>query len=353
MKHRLAIPALLVASVLAVFGSAGCEEPKPGDSAEAVPAEVRIGYFANLTHAQAVLGAGTGEFEKAVVPAKFAKPKIFNAGPSLIEALLNDQIDIGYVGPGPTINGYLQSKGKGLRVISGVAANGVVIVAGKDSGITRLEDLPGKKIATPQVGNTQDIAARHYLLDVLKQKNTNNVIAVPNAEQSVMMKNGEIDAAWAPEPWGARLVAETGATIIAQEKDLWPSKEFGLTVIVVRPDFLAKYPKTVEKFLAVHADWTARLASDPAAQLALLDQNLADLTGKKLPPGVLADAIKRVKFTNDPLPDTLATMAKWSYELGYSKSQVDLTGLVDLSLINALAQSPAAAPAVSTTKAAP
>src|SRR4051812_5340402 len=194
------------------------------------PSEIRVGYFANVTHAQAVLGVASGDFGNAVAPAKVST-KVFNAGPSLIEALFAGEIDIGYVGPGPALSAHARSKGQGIRVISGAAANGVLIVARKDSGISTLADLKGKKLATPQHGNTQDIAARHYLLSELKQTNADNVIPIANSEQAAMMARGDIDAAWAPEPWGSRLIAEQSATLVAEEKDLWPGKEFVLTVV--------------------------------------------------------------------------------------------------------------------------
>jgi NitT/TauT family transport system substrate-binding protein len=153
---RLGLIALVVAIV-------GCDKEKQnaGASGGAGP-EVRLGYFANVTHAQAVLGVANGDFQRAIAPAKLS-PKVFNAGPSLIEALFAGEIDIGYVGPGPAINAHAKSRGTGIRVIAGAAANGVLIVARKDSGIDSLSQLVGKKIATPQIGNTQDISAKHYL----------------------------------------------------------------------------------------------------------------------------------------------------------------------------------------------
>src|SRR5436305_14035462 len=146
----------------------------------APPTEVRIGYFANLSHAQAVLGVSSGEFERAIAPAKL-KTKVFNAGPSLIEALFAGEIDVGYVGPGPALSAHVKSRGEGIRLIAGAAANGVVIVARKDSGIEKLEDLKGNRLATPHYGNTQDLAARHYLTAVLHQEQLDNVIPVANA----------------------------------------------------------------------------------------------------------------------------------------------------------------------------
>jgi NitT/TauT family transport system substrate-binding protein len=262
--------------------------------------------------------------------------KLFNAGPSLVEALLAGEIDIGYVGPGPALNAQLRTRGRGIRVIAGAAANGVLIVARKGSGISSLSDLRGRKLATPQHGNTQDLSARHYLVSVLHQADDRNVLPVPNAEQSGMMARGQVDASWAPEPWGSRLMAETGATLVAEEKDLWPAKEFTLTVVVTTPEFLAHHPDVVEKVLRVHSRWTHRLQSEPKRYVPQLESALLGLTGKKLPKGVMASAIRRVKFTDDVLEDTFRAQASWSYELEFTVQPPSIAGLIDTRLLQKL-----------------
>lgn len=301
--------------------------------------ELRLGYFANATHAQAVLGVDSGDFTKAIAPVEL-KTKIFNAGPSLIEALFAGEIDIGYIGPGPALSAHEKSKGQGVRIIAGVAANGVVIVARKDSGINELKDLVGKKLATPQHGNTQDIAARHYLTSVLNQKDHASVIPVPNAEQAALMSRGQIDAAWAPEPWGARLVAEADAKVIAEEKDLWPDKQFSLAVVITTPEFLRDRPDVVRKMLIVHRSWTHKLNADGPVVLPQLEEALFKLTSRKLPPGVMAAAFPRVKFTDEPLEATFRTMGQWSYDLGFALQQPKLDNLFDLTILKELAKSP-------------
>jgi NitT/TauT family transport system substrate-binding protein len=343
--------------ILLLVVASGCKQEEStsagggtGGSGAPAPAEVRLGYFGNVTHAQAVLGVASGEFEQAVAPAKFST-KVFNAGPSLIEALFANQIDIGYVGPGPVISAHQKSRGQGIRVIAGAASNGVLIVARKDSGIGKLEDLKGKKVATPQHGNTQDVSARHYLSSVLKQPDTNNVIPVANAEQAAMMARGQIDAAWAPEPWGSRLIIENGAKLIAEEKDLWPNKQFVLTVVVTTPEFLAKYPDTVRKVLGVHAKWTQRLQDEPDRQVPQLADALLKLSGKKLPDGVLQQSIRNVQFTLDPLNDTFVTMSQWASDLGFAK-QVELKGLVDTSIIQELSGTTMSSAGAATTQPA-
>src|SRR3984957_16631157 len=316
----LALVALLS---LAAFGCGRTIAQEP-------PSEVRLGYFANVTHAQAVLGVASGDFAQAIAPSTL-NTKIFNAGPSLIEALFAGDIDIGYVGPGPALTAWSISHGQEITVVSGAAANGVVIVAGIKSNIHSLSDLAGKKIATPQRNNTQDISARHYVLDVLHQDDDSNVIPVSNSEQIGRMSAGDIDAAWAPEPWGSRLVAAHVGTIIGEEKDLWPDHQFSLTLVVVRKAFLQQHPDVVKKFLAAHQAWTKKLAASPQTYATQLGDALAELTKSKLPAEVLTSSLSHVTFTDDPMPATLQAMAQWSLELGVVKQPIKLDGLIDTS----------------------
>ena len=334
MKLRPFILALFAATLVGCSKSDSVSETaKP----LAPPQEVRIGYFANLTHAQAVLGVSSKEFETALAPSKLTT-RIFNAGPSLIEALNSGDLDIGYVGPGPVLAIHQKSHGEALRVIAGAAANGVAIVAGRDSGINSLADLKGKKVATPQLGNTQDISAKHFLLSELKQENVDNVLPVANTEQLQLMAQGKIDAAWAPEPWGSRLIVEAGGKLIAEEKDNWPDKQFTLTLVVTTPKFLKEHPDVVGKVLKVHTQWTQRLNADPQKYQSQLGDALAALTGKKLPPGVIEQALPRVKFTDEPLESTLTTMAGWAYELKVINQPPKLAGLVDTTILKQVQQ---------------
>ncbi len=322
----LAAFALLFAFVPACNKSAGDAQPT-----------VRVGYFANLTHAQAVLGVASGDFARAALPAKL-ETKIFNAGPSLIEALFAGEVDIGYVGPGPVISAQARSHGEGIRVVAGAAANGVVVVVRKDSGITSLAQLAGKRLATPQLGNTQDISARHYLSSVLSpsgsQADLRNVTPVDNAQQAALFARNDLDAAWVPEPWGQYLIAQTGATLLAEEKDLWPSKEFVLTLVVTTPEFLAKHPDVVERILGAHRVWTQRLASEPAKYAPLLGDALYALTGKRIGESILTPALGRVKFTNDPNASTLKAFATFSHDLGFEREPVALNNLVDTRILD-------------------
>src|SRR5579871_5394763 len=330
MKSLHILSALLVALL-----APACRKAGTASFVGAPPAEVKLGYFANLTHAQAVLGVSSGEFVSAIAPSKLTT-KVFNAGPSLIEALLAGEVDVAYVGPGPALNAQSRTHGQGIRVIAGAAANGVVIVAREGSEIKTLEDLKGKKLATPQQGNTQDIAARHYLQSVLKQSDLSNVIPITNAEQVGMMTRGQIDAAWAPEPWGTLLVSQAKAHIVAEEKDLWPEKEFVLTVVVTTPEFLSAHSDVVEKLLEVHRSWTQRLAANPAQYESQLDDALFALTNKRFPNHILPEALSRVKFVDDPGEQTFRTLGQWTYDLGFDRRKPNLTGRFDTTILRKL-----------------
>jgi NitT/TauT family transport system substrate-binding protein len=314
---------------VALFGLLSLSLPACGKSRGSGDAQaVRVGYFANLSHAQALLGVASGDYAQAVAPARL-ETKIFNAGPSLIEALFAGEIDIGYVGPGPVISAQARSHGQGIRVVAGGAANGVVVVVRKDSGITSIAQLAGKRLATPQLGNTQDISARHYLTAVLGA-DVSHVTPVDNGQQAALFARNEIDAAWVPEPWGQVLIAQTGATLLAEEKDLWPDKEF----VATTPEFLAKHPDTVARVLGAHHTWTDRLAADPVKYAPAIGDALFALTGKQLDPTVVRNALGRVKFTSDPNARTLKTFASWTHDLGFERDVVDLANLVDTTILD-------------------
>src|SRR3712207_5365203 len=187
---------------------------------------LRIGYFPNINHAQAVIGFGRGDFQNALGDNVQVTTQIFNAGPSAIEALFANQIDVTYIGPGPAINGYVRSGGEALRIISGSTSGGAVFVVRNDSGINSPQDLANKKFATPELGNTQDVALRNYLLDNgynTRDKGGNvEVLPVKNPDIVTLFLTKQIDGAWVPEPWGERLVREGGGKIFVDERDLWP-----------------------------------------------------------------------------------------------------------------------------------
>jgi NitT/TauT family transport system substrate-binding protein len=339
-------------AVFGIFGGilalslCGCGEPvsSAAGAPEQEPESVRLGYFANVTHAQAVLGVANGTFQEALGAVKL-KPLVFNAGPSAVEALFAGELDLAYIGPGPAATAFIRSHGEAVRVIAGAAANGVAIVVRKDAGIAKLEDLKGKLIATPQYGNTQDISARAFIKYTLHDKSkqdggTTDLQAIANAEQLGLFKQKQLDASWAPEPWAARLVQDGNCVLLEEERNLWPEKRFAITVLVVNKRFLDAHPRTVERLLRAHLKLTSALHVCQAAYIDALNNEFKRLLGKPLDRRVLSVALSHVEFTTDPLQASVQRFSDWSAELGMTSEKVDLKPLFDLTILERLKKQP-------------
>jgi sulfonate transport system substrate-binding protein len=300
---------------------------------------LRLGYFPNVNHAQAVIGIQTDDFKKQLGDNIDLQPTTFNAGPSAIEALLAKRIDATYVGSNPAINGYVASGGKDLRIISGAASGGAVFVVRNDSGINSPKDFAGKKFATPQLGNTQDVALRKYLLDhgYKTTENGGNVTVVPvsNADTLTLFLKKQLDGAWVPEPWGARLVKEGGGKILLDERDLWPQGKFVTNNIVVRTDYLQNNPDVIKKLLAANVNETLWINSHKEQAAKLLNDGIKKLTGKTIPADVLNASLSRIDFTYDPLKLQLLQSANNAFDVGYlGKQRPDLSGIFDTTLLD-------------------
>ena len=309
-----------------------------------------IGYFPNLNHAQAVIGLQQGGDFQRILNANNSNGNdsvkiesfVFNAGPSAIEALFGGQIDVAYVGPNPAINGYLASGGQGIRIISGVASGGASFVVRNDSGIESIKDLGGKKFASPQLGNTQDVALRKYLMDngFKTTENGGNVTVVPitPADILTLMLKMEIDGAWVPEPWATRLVKEANGKIFVDERELWPPDgKFVTANIIARTDYLSQNPDVIKKLIDAHVNETQRINNNKEQAIKEFNVQLKKLTGKELPEDVLTESLTRLEFTYDPIKESLFKMADNAYELGYlgnGGSKMDLSNIFDLTILN-------------------
>src|SRR5918998_255289 len=300
---------------------------------------LRIGYFPNITHAQAVIGLGNGDFQRALGDNVQVTTQIFNAGPSAIEALFANQIDVTYIGPNPAINGYVQSNGEALRVISGAASGGAVFVVRNDSGINSPQDLANKKFATPELGNTQDVALRNYLLDNgynTRDKGGNvEIIPARTADIVSLMTQKDIDGAWIPEPWGAKLIKETNAKVLVDERDLWPDGQFVTGHIIARTDYLEENPELVKKLLEAHIDETNWINNNPDQALQTFNEELDKLTGKMIPEDEYREGMSRLELTFDPIKESLFKSADDAFNIGFlGKTRPDLSRIYDLSILN-------------------
>ena len=300
---------------------------------------IRVGYFPNLTHAQALVGRAGGQFEKSLGPGVQIEWKAFNAGPAAIEAIFADAIDLTYVGPNPAVTGYVRSQGAAVRVIAGAASGGASLVVRQGAGIEKASDFHGKRVATPQLGNTQDVALRSWLrANGLKPREKGGdvqVLPITNADQFTLFLKGQLDAAWAPEPWASRLVRDAGGKIFIDERDLWPNHEFVITDLIVRPQFLKEHPDVVKNFLRAHVELTDWIGKNPVQAKQILNQQLQKETGKPLEPAVLDDAFSRMAVTYDPIRSALQKATQQAFDEGFlGRTPPDLSGLYDLALLN-------------------
>jgi len=302
------------------------------------PVTLRLGYFPNFTHAQAIVGLARGTFQADLGPNVTIDSKTFNAGPDEITALFAGQIDIAYIGPSPAVNGYIKSKGEDVRVIAGAVSGGAELVVRAAANINSPADFANKKVATPQLGNTQDVALRIWLknngLNAREQGGDVTVIPTQNADTLTAMQKGDIDAAWVPEPWGTRLIQEAGGRLFLDEKTLWPGGQFPTAVVIARTDFLNKRPDVVLNFLKAHVETTQWIAANPEEAKKIVNDGLQRLTGKALKQATIDDAWKFISVTDDPTAAAVVTGANNAYELGFLSAKPDLSNLFALDLLN-------------------
>ena len=302
---------------------------------------LRIGYFPNINHAQAVIGLGNGDFQKALGNNVKVQTTVFNAGPSTIEALLAKRIDVTYVGPNPAINGYVVSDEKDLKIIAGASSGGASFVVRKDAGINSPKDLAGKRLASPELGNTQDIALRSYLLEnglkTTDQGGSVVLTPVSNPDILTLFLKRQLDGAWVPEPWATRLVNEANGRIFLDERSIWPDGKFVTANIAVSTDYLKNNQDVISKLLAAHVNETLWINNHKDQAVQAFNTRVKKLTGKSIPQDELKQAFSRIDFTYDPIKLSLFQSANNAYNLGLlakGKPHPDLSGIFDLTILD-------------------
>ena len=342
MRFRRFLPVALAAAV--VLGACGSDNSSGGGATSAAgtggssggKVTLRLGYFPNITHATALVGVEKGIFADKLGPNVTLQTQTFNAGPNAIDALFAESIDATYVGPNPAINGYVKSKGEALRIISGATSGGAALVVAPD--INGPADLKGRTLATPQLGNTQDVALRAWLQKNGLHADTSgggdvSIKPQDNAATLDAFKQGQVQGAWVPEPWATRLVQESGGKVLVNEADLWPNGQFVTTQLVVRTAFLKDHPDVVKRLLEGQVAANDYVNQNPAdAQKAANDQ-IEKITQKRLSDAVVAASWQNLTFTNDPIASSLQKSADDAVSLGLLQKP-DLTGIYDLSLLN-------------------
>jgi NitT/TauT family transport system substrate-binding protein len=327
---------VVMALVLAVAGGlSGCSSTT--NTAENKGTKVRVAHFPNITHSQALVGRADGQFQKALGDANPIEWKTFNAGPAEIEALFAGEVDIGYIGPGPAINGYTKSKGD-LQIIAGATDAGAILVTRKDLVLKNVGELSGKRVAIPQFGNTQDLSLRHILQENgLKDTTKGGTVEVRQADNpdiKTLLDKGEIDAALVPEPWGARLVSEVKANILLDHKQVWRDGNYTTAVVVASSKFIKEHPDLVEKFLRTHVELTDYINKNPDKAKDTVNSQIKELTGKPLAKEILDASFTRLTVTNDPEKESVIGFVKLSVDAGFIKTAPDLKDLFNLKLLN-------------------
>lgn len=337
MKTRLThVSRIFALSVLLAFTLAACGSASSSNGGSVT---VRLAYFPNMTHAVALVGVARGTFKAALGPNVNLQTETFNAGPALIEALFANQVDIGFVGPNPAINGYIKSQGTALRIIAGASSGGALFIVRPGANIKSPKDLAGKKFATPQLGGTQDVALRYYLkqngLQTADKGGSVQIIPTDNPNILTLFKAGQIDGAWVPEPWASRLIVEGNGQVFVDERSLWPDGKFDTTNVIVSKQFLDQHPDLVSKLLQADVDTVEYINSNPESAKSIVNSEIKRITGKALLRSELDLAFMHLTITYDPLASTLVQSADRAYTLGFlGASQPNLSGIYYLGPLN-------------------
>jgi NitT/TauT family transport system substrate-binding protein len=298
---------------------------------------LRLGFLANITHEPALVGIAKGYFTKDLGKNVTLKTTIFSTGTEETTALLAGQLDAAYVGPNPALNAWQKSNGTAIKIISGAASGGASLVVKK--GITSAAQLKGKSLATPSLGNTQDVAVRYWLKQhgLTTTPTGGGDVSIkpikPNSAAVLEFASGQIDGGWEPEPYATEMVLD-GGTRLVNEASLWPGGQFVTTQLIVRTEFLERYPQTVEALLRGHVDAVQWATQHPAEAKTVVNDGINALTGTPLKPEVLDRAWHNLTITDDPIAASLQRSAENAVTAGVATKQADLHGIYELSILN-------------------
>jgi NitT/TauT family transport system substrate-binding protein len=308
----IGIGIVILASVLVV--NSNFQENSSGD-------KLRIAYFPNIGHAIPIVGMENGFFQQSLGDEIEIQTRIFDSGPQVIESLFANSVDLAYVGPGPAINGYLVSQNHNVKILSGAASGGASFIVHPNSEINSIEDFANKKIAAPQIGNTQDVSLRHLLSEnnLKSAEKGGNVVVynIPNPDIYTLFVKGDIDGAWVAEPWATILEKELGGKRLFHEEELWPNNEFASVLLIGNIDFVEKNPELVSKFLESHEDVSIWINQNPKETRIIFNDFLDRYLGQSLSDEVVDVALSNLKITTDPIKDSIFTFAKNADSLGY------------------------------------
>ena len=295
--------------------------------------KIRIAYFPNIGHAIPIVGMEKGFFETNMGNSTQIETRVFDSGPQAIESLFANSIDLAYVGPGPAINGFLNSENHNVKILAGAASGGASFIV-HPSSITEFSetDFAGKKIAAPQIGNTQDVSLRYYLsengLTTAEKGGSVIVYNIPNPDIYTLFVKGDIDGAWVAEPWATILETELNGTRLFHEEELWPNQEFASVLLIGNVDFIEKNPELIKNLLDSHHDTATWINQNPIETRIIFNDFLNSHLGQSLSDDVVDIALSNLVITDDPLPDSIHSFAEKADTLGYlGRNGYDLSGI--------------------------
>jgi len=302
--------------------------------------KIRVAYFPNIGHIVPIVGLEQGSFSDNFDSEIKIERKLFDNGPQVIESIFANSVDIAYVGPGPTINGFLKSENNGIKILAGAASGGASFIVHPDSEIKSIDDFAGKRIAAPQIGNTQDVSLRHLMsehgLKPAEKGGSVYVLNIANPDIYTLFVKGDIDAAWVAEPWATILVQELGGTRLFYEEDLWPEKQFASVLLIVRSEFLNEHPEIITNWINSHKKTIEWVNDNPNESQIIFNQFLKKTFGKPLPDQIVSEAFSNLEITSDPIAESIHIFASRADSLGYlGRDGYSLQGIFYDSELNA------------------
>jgi len=312
MVITLGIVAVIAISVIAIIGSSLDQSSQ---------SKIRVAFFPSIGHAVPIVGIENGIFEKGIGEQIQIETKLFDSGPQVIESIFASSIDVAYVGPGPVINGFLKSYGKDIRILSGAASGGASFIIQPNSGLDSIENFDGKRIASPQISNSQDVSLRYYLasndLKPVEKGGTVFVLYISNPDIYTLFAKGDIDGAWVPEPWATMLVQDLDGDRLFNEEKLWPKEQFASVLLIARTDYLENNHELVQNWLKSHKETVAWINTKQDQSKSIFESFLKKHMGKSLPTKIIDEAFSNLTITSDPIKNSVLTFAERADSLGY------------------------------------
>jgi len=319
----LGIVAIIAISVIATIG---------GSLDQSSQSKIRVAFFPSIGHAVPIVGIENGIFEKGIGEQIQIETKLFDSGPQVIESIFASSIDVAYVGPGPVINGFLKSYGKDIRNLAGAASGGASFIVQPDSGLDSIENFDGKRIASPQISNSQDVSLRHYLasngLKPIEKGGTVFVLNISNPDIYTLFAKGDIDGAWVSEPWATMLVQELDGVRLFNEEKLWPNEQFASVLLIARTNYIENNPEVIHNWIKSHEEAVLWINSNPDKSKSMFSDFLLGYMGKSLPPEIIDESFSNLTITADPIKNSVLTFAERADSLGYlGRSGYNLDGI--------------------------